>query len=65
MKMENNINKIAQKGTPKHKINKDIEIYNKILFNETQFYNEYNRVGSKKLNIYTLKEKKLALTYSV
>jgi len=62
IKLENELNKVAQKGTPKHKINKDIDLYKEVLFKEKQSYIEYNRIGSKKLNIYTLHEKKVALT---
>jgi len=62
MKIEGEENKIAQKGVPRHKIINDIDTYKEILFNETKNYVDFNRIGSKKLNIYTLQEKKVALS---
>ena len=54
--------KIAEKGVPRHKKHYNIEIYKDILFNETRNFVEYNRIGSKKLDVYTLQQKKVALS---
>jgi hypothetical protein len=54
--------KIAEKGVPKHKKHDEINIYKDILFNETQNFVEFNRIGSKRMNVYTIHEKKIALS---
>lgn len=54
--------KHAQKGVPNHKKRSDIELFVDILINEKQNFVEFNRIGSKKLDVYTIKQKKVALS---
>jgi hypothetical protein len=54
--------KLAEKGVPKHKKHDEIDIYKGILFNETQNFVEFNRIGSKRMNVYTIYQKKIALS---
>jgi len=54
--------KLAEKGVPKHKKHNSIQFYEDILFNETQNFVEFNRIGSNKLDIYTINQKKVALS---
>jgi len=54
--------KIAEKGVPKHKRHTSIEIYKDILINEKQNFIEFKRFASKKLDVYTMQQKKVALS---
>ena len=65
MKLEvgdSNEYKLAEKGVPRHKQHKQIEIFEDILFNEKQNYIDFSRIGSKKLDVFTLPQKKVALS---
>jgi Ulp1 family protease len=54
--------KMAEKGVPRHKKHDEIETYKNILFRMKQNFFEFNRIGSKKLNVYTIHQKKIALS---
>jgi hypothetical protein len=55
--------KKREKGVPGHITNKhQLLIWKKVLDNETQTYATFNMIKSEKLNVYTIEQKKVALS---
>jgi hypothetical protein len=54
--------KIVEKGVPQRKKHENTQFFEDILFNETQNFVEFNRIGSRKLDVYTIHQKKVALS---
>ena len=55
--------KKREKGVPGHVTNRhQLLIWKKVLDNETQTYATYNMIKSEKLNVYTIEQKKVALS---
>jgi len=51
------------KGIPSHILkSKFLRDYKDVLFNEIQTFVEFKRIGSKKLDVYTINQKKVALS---
>jgi hypothetical protein len=51
------------KGTPSRILkSKFLRDYKHVLFNEIQTFVEFNRISSKKLDVYTINQKKVALS---
>ena len=56
-------NKKSEKGVPFHISQKhEFELWRKVLNNETQSYANFNMIISKKLNVYTINQTKVALS---
>jgi len=56
------IYKLAEKGVPGYKKHNNIQLFEDILFKETQNHIDYNRIGSSNLDVYTIHQKKVALS---
>jgi hypothetical protein len=54
--------KIVEKGVPQRKKHENTQFFEDILFNETQNFVEFNRIGSRKLDVYTIHQKKVDLS---
>ncbi len=54
--------KVVEKGVPQRKKHENTQFFEDILFNETQNFVEFNRIGSRKLDVYTIHQKRVALS---
>ena len=61
MKTQSNSTIAKQKGVPTNKQVRDINEYKDVLFNDKQTEVNFNRIGSKKMDIYTINQDKKAL----
>ena len=53
--------KTAQKGIPKHKKVQTIDEFKNVLFNNNKQSFVFNRIGSKKLDVFNIKQEKVGL----
>jgi hypothetical protein len=54
--------KVVEKGVPQRKKYENTQFFGDILFNDTQNFVEFKRIGSRKSYVYTIHQKKVTLS---